>query len=91
MPNEFVWIFNGSKGKFPGGVFKSLELAEQWISANKLTGVLTQYPLDVGSYDWAKNNNLLSKKIKSKAEPEFIGSFSSASFVHFHYEEGKRE
>lgn len=51
ISDEFVWIFNGSKGKFPGGIFRSLEIAEVWIRSNRLTGVLTRYPLDWGSYD----------------------------------------
>jgi hypothetical protein len=91
MSNAHVWIFNNSKGMFPGGVFTTLEIAEKWIFVNKLTGVLTQYPLDVGSYDWAKANGLVSEKLARKVTGDFVGSFSSASFLHFHYEKGEKQ
>lgn len=90
MPAHFVWIFNGPGGKFPGGVFESLELAENWIRDNRLTGVLTRYPLNLGSYDWAKANGLVSKQLETRADADFIGSFSSASFEHFHYTDGAK-
>ena len=88
---QFVWIFCGPKGRFPGGIFLSFSKAEAWISHNLLTGVLTRYPLDEGSFDWAQRKGLMSKKIIDSAEPDFIASFSSASFEHFHYEKGVRD
>lgn len=96
MPNpensyDFVWIFNGSKGKFPGGVFRSLNIAENWIRSHRLTGVLTGYPLDIGSFEWANANGLVSSKAKAQADRDFIGSFSSASFEHYHYEAGEKQ
>jgi hypothetical protein len=83
-----VWIFNGSKGKFPGGVFTDLEKAKLWIRKNALTGVLTRFPLDVGSYEWADSQGIISLALKEKATPEFIASFSNAGFEHFHFEDG---
>ena len=74
-------------GRFPGGVFTSKEKAEPWISKNCLTGVLTKYPVDVGSFDWAKLHNVVGTM--RVPDPDFIGSFSSASFEHFHYEVGE--
>lgn len=96
LPAKHVWIFNGSGSRrFPGGVFSTLEKAEQWIVKNRLTGVLTAYPLDEGCLDWAVAHNCtgLSKdKWPSKlSDPEFIGSFSTASQEHFHYEAGHRQ
>ena len=88
MTTAHVWIFNGSKGKFPGGIFSRLDIAEQWIRDNQLNGVLTRYPLDIGSFDWAKAEGLVSEKLESRTDSEFIGSFSSASFEHYHYEDG---
>jgi hypothetical protein len=83
---------DGSGGRFPGGVFTSVALAEEWIRSNGLTGVLTEYPLDVGCFDWALANGwvgLSAEKLQRKApDPSFIGSFSTASQEHFHYEGG---
>lgn len=91
MDINFVWIFNGSKGRFPGGVFQSLEKAQEWIKQNRLTGVLTKYPLDEGSFDWAQRQGFVNDKLNARADSDFIASFSSASFTHFHYENGALE
>ncbi len=90
-----VWIFNTVNRPFPGGVFARLELAEAWIAANRLTGVLTLYPLDEGCLDWAIRTDrtaMASETLERKRrESSFIGGFSSASQEHFHYEDGIRQ
>ncbi|HEY6505812.1 MAG TPA: hypothetical protein VIZ28_17680 [Chitinophagaceae bacterium] len=84
-----IWIFTGSKGKFPGGVFTDKQLAEDWIQKHRLEGVLTLYPINEGVYDWSiRSNYFLPTKEKEKS-PDFIGSFSSASQEHYHYLDGK--
>ena len=85
---EYVWVFNGENSRFPSGVFGSIEKAEEWITTNKLTGILTKYPLDTGVYEWAIQNDLFSVKKEEQKQPEFIGKFSSAGQEHFHYENG---
>jgi hypothetical protein len=90
IPEKHVWVFNsGSKG-FPGGVFTERAMAELWIETHRLSGVLTAYPLDEGCYDFAIRHELISRRSleKHQGDPEFIGSFSSASLTHYHYENG---
>ena len=96
LPTNHVWVFNGAgSGRFPGGVFTTLENAERWIAECKLTGMLTAYPLDQGSFDWALSNDCTglseAKLLSNRNDPAFIGSFSCAAQRHFHYEEGRRE
>lgn len=91
MTDEYVWLFHGAKGRFPGGVFTSRQAAEDWIQVNKLSGVLTKYPVDVGSFEWAKQNGFVSENLLHRADSTFIGSFSSASFEHFHFENGEKD
>src|SRR5438477_8308871 len=61
LMNE-IWVFTGKRDlpsnnpTFPGGVFSSLELAEQWIERHQLSGTLTLYRLNTGAYDWALAN-----------------------------------
>ena len=92
---KVVWVFNGVVGKHSGGVFSDVNKAENWIRANELTGMLTAYPLDQGVFDWAKDNDLLTmkkEKIEEKSkQPNFIGSFSTASQEHYHYENGVKQ
>ena len=89
MLNE-IWVFNGANGQFPSGVFSSQEQAEVWIAKYRLTGVLTQYPIDVGVYDWAIQSGFFKPKEEREKTSQFIQRFSSASQEHFHYEDGQK-
>ncbi len=95
IPKRHVWIFVGAVSGRPGGVFTSLELAEQWIHQNKLSGTLSAYPVDQGCLDWAIENqvtNLKAEKLEAKrVDPDFVGGFSTASQEHYHYENGSRD
>lgn len=46
--NKEIWVFNGTMARFPSGLFSSLAEAKAWIKKNKLSGILTKYPLDLG-------------------------------------------
>jgi hypothetical protein len=85
-----VWVFNGEVGRFASGVFTTRENAEAWIAANKLDGVLTLYPLDTGVYEWAIAAGKFTPKREKHSLAEFIGSFTTASMAHHHYEQGIR-
>lgn len=86
---DTVWIFCGDKSQFPGGVFSSKELAEEWITNRRLSGVLTEYPVNTGVYDWALMNDFFKPKRPDQSSPEFIGGFTSSHQKHYHYVEGK--
>jgi hypothetical protein len=85
-----IWVFQSpSKGRFSGGLFRSKEHAEAWIETNRLSGVLTLYPLDVGVYEWAIDRGLFTPKKPHESSPDFIGGFTTASQPHDHYEDGR--
>jgi hypothetical protein len=86
---SYVWVFHGEGGRFTSGVFKNLATAEEWIKINKLTGILSKYPVDIGVYDWAIQSNFFEVKKDSEANPQFIQKFTSASQDHYHFEAGK--
>ena len=83
-----VWVFHGAKGRFTSAVFAELSTAETWIEKHRLTGVLTAYPLNMGAYDWAVERALFAPKKPDHSSSDFIGSFTSASQEHFHFENG---
>ncbi len=85
-----VWIFVGARAQFPSAAFQSRERADKWIERHRLTGVLTRYPLDVGIYDWAIENEHFVPNTEEQRSPAFIGRFSSATLEHWHYEDGVR-
>jgi hypothetical protein len=88
-----VWIFHSSAKRWPnfaGAVFSNRPTAEEWIRAHSCSGTLTEYPLDVGVYDWAIENNRFTPKKPEHYTPEFVGGFTTASQDHHHYENGER-
>lgn len=60
-----------------------------WISKHKLSGVLTQYPLGMGVYDWATENGLFNPSKEHGASPSFIQQFTCAAQEHYHFEDGE--
>ncbi len=84
-----VWVFNGERSQFPSGVFTLREVAESWIKQHRLSGTLTAYPMDVGTYDWAIDAGFFTPRRDDQRSAEFIGRFSSASQEHYHYQDGK--
>jgi hypothetical protein len=87
---SFVWVFNGTGGRFPSGVFSSVQTAELWIARHALTGVLTAYPIDIGVYDWATSSGVFTPKRPEHSSSAFVGTFTSARQEHMHFEGGRR-
>jgi len=90
MNTNSIWLFHSINGRFAGGLFTEIELAEEWIFAHKLTGVLTAYPINVGVYDWAVKSGSFKPHKEEQYGAEFIGKFTTAGQEHFHYENGIR-
>ncbi len=90
MENSGIWVFCGDGSTLPSGVFHDLTRPEAWIKEYSLSGVLTEYPLDVCVYDWATANGYFQPRYPSQQAPEFIGRFSSAYLKHFHFENGEK-
>jgi len=88
---DYVWVFSGSGGVFPSGVFIDIEKAEKWIKQNNLTGVLTKYPLNESVYSWAIRKSFFQPKKEHESTGKFIQKFSSSAQEHFHYEGGLKE
>lgn len=89
-----VWILHSANARFAGGAFSNVSEAEAWIGKQALTGLLTEYPMNEGTFDWAirtGNTGMKNEKLKLRIkDPSFIGGFTSASQNHYHYEQGKR-
>lgn len=90
MAESTVWVFVAPGATFPSGVFNSLDQTDQWVAEFGLSGVLTEYPVGVGAYDWAVARGLFTPKPTKVIDAAFIGRFTSAAMPHFHYEDGVR-
>lgn len=83
-----IWVFNGVQANFPSGIFSARELAEAWILKYRLTGTLTEYPLDVGMYDYSISKGFFTPKKEEHQTSLFIGKFTDGGMQHFHFEDG---
>lgn len=80
-----VWVFHGEGAKFASGIFTSKDLANAWIQKHRLAGILTEYPLDTGVYDWAVEQGAFTPKKEAHDTPSFIQRFTSAAQQHEHF------
>lgn len=87
--SDRVFIFNSNKSCFSSAVFSSFPLANIWIEKNALSGVLTEYPLNQGSYDWAVEQGYFKVKSPIDRAPVFIGSFISTYQKRWHFIDGE--
>jgi hypothetical protein len=82
---EYIWIFHGLRGTLASAVFSSKEIAENWINANQVQGILTKYPIDISVYDWTIEQGYFNPKSPEQLTPDYIQKFSSAYCEHYHY------
>jgi hypothetical protein len=87
--SESVWVFHGEGAPHASGVFISKERALAWVEHHSLTGLLTQYPLDVGAYDDAIARGLFTPSREHHGTAEHIAQFSPGRTEHLHLVDGR--
>ncbi|WP_222937635.1 DUF7710 domain-containing protein [Spartinivicinus ruber] len=94
-PENNIWIFIGEGGRFPSSAFTEIKKAEEWMSKHQLTGMLSAMPINQGLFEWAVENDLLNikpeKLVIKQNDPDFIGTFTTATLDHYHYKNGIKE
>jgi hypothetical protein len=81
-----VWVFNASPWQGVSAIFADGDKAEDWARKHQLYGMLTAYPVGVGTYDWAVKVKVFKPRKPHQMENAIIQTFSDASQPHFHYE-----
>jgi hypothetical protein len=51
---------------------------------------LTEYPLDIGVYEWAMSKGYFNPERPSHRKPSFVGRFTSGHLRHSHFVGGRR-
>jgi hypothetical protein len=82
-----VWIFCGTGGTLPSGVFADRDSAQVWIRTHSLSGMLTRFPVGEGLYEWAVRTAAFRQDAGAGRFVD-VGSFTSALLEHHHYEDG---
>jgi len=87
--DDTVWVFHGDGAQHASGVFATKEGALVWIEHHGLTGLLTEYPLNIGAYDDAIARGLFRPSRDHHGTPEHIARFSPGRTEHLHAVNGK--
>ena len=85
--DESVWAFIGDGQRMPCAVFRTRDAAESWVRNHRLSGVLTEYPLDISSYVWAVENGRFTPKKPHQGSAGHIVSFTRGR-QHLPFREG---
>ena len=78
----------GKDARFPSAVFSHQQNTENWIKANRVSGILTEYPLNISVYNWAVSHEYFVPKREHYNTIEFQRPFTSARQNHIHYQDG---
>ncbi|MFG1839245.1 hypothetical protein ACGFH8_12510 [Micromonospora sp. NPDC049175] len=83
-----VWIFHGDAARFASGVFDDKVAALEWIARHGITGILAEYQVGDGCYDFAVREGRFHDTKKSHGSPDHVASFSPG-LAHVHVREGQ--
>jgi hypothetical protein len=86
---DYIWIFHGEGARFASGVFTTEDLALEWVARHRLTGVVTQYPVNAGAYDEAIANGWFRPSKPHHGTPTHVAGFSPGHTEHIHVRDGK--
>ncbi len=79
-----VWIFHGDDARYASGVFTDRATALAWTERHTLTGVLTQYTVGDGCYDFAVRDGSFRPTKPHHGNPGHVGGFSPSRTEHIH-------
>jgi hypothetical protein len=83
-----VWVFVGENASFPCAVFSILKTALNEINNYRLSGILTEFPLNTTTYQWAILAGYFNPKKEYQLSSKFVQQFTSASMRHYHFTDG---
>ncbi len=86
-PSMTVWVFHGEAARFASGVFASRADGLAWVARHRLTGVLSEYPLGEGCYDWALARDRFRPSKAHHGSPGHVAGFSPG-LAHVHVADG---
>jgi hypothetical protein len=86
-PRQPSGVFHGDQARFASGVFTPEADGLAWVAKHRLSGILTEYPLGQGCYDWAVRRGRFRPTRPHHGTPTHIAGFSPSS-DHWHLVDG---
>jgi hypothetical protein len=85
---KLVWVFMGESRPLPSGVFEELETANEWIDGHGLNGILIEYPVGWGAYDWAVEHGGIEPVAEEERTPTYLQQFTDTTGRRFECDNG---
>lgn len=89
-----IWVFNSLRPvkpySFSSAVFTSVEIADSWVAFHGCSGVLSEYPVDTGFFDWARQHGVEGAQLDNPS-PETIEDWADLPLIRHHYKDCHRE
>lgn len=70
-----VWIFHGRGAHFASGVFADKDSGMAWVARHGVTGILTEYPVGHGTYDFAVADGGFTPSLPEHGTPAHVALF----------------
>ena len=85
-----VWVFHGDQAGFAAGVFASQAQALARAARHKVTGILTEYPVGEGCYDFNMRQGRFRPSKPHHGTAAHVACFSpNLGHVHVHVVDGE--
>jgi hypothetical protein len=88
MTPRTVWVFHGLHAKFASGVFDNKVDAMRWVERHQLSGVVSEYVVGEGAYDFALAEGRFHPSKPHHGSPEHVARFGPG-LAHTHVTAGK--
>ena len=89
-PVVTVWIFHGEGSRFASGVFADRSSALDWVARHRLTGIVSEYQVGDGCYDFALRRGRFRDTKPHHGLPQHVAGFSPG-LDHVHVQDGQPE
>lgn len=89
MPSDqTVRIFHGDGVRYASAVFQTEPEALSWAKNQRVSGLLTEYPVGDGSFHIALKQQMFKPSKPHHGTPEHVASFSPGWTRHIHLIDG---
>ncbi len=88
MVPQTVWLFTSASNDvvpdahIPQAAFRTLAAGDRWVRTLKPSGMLTEYPMNIGVFEWATARGVFKPRRDDQRATPFIETFSDASQAH---------
>lgn len=81
---KYCWVFHGQSVGNASAIFSTFIKASEWCQENRVSGILSKYPIDIALYDWAASKHGFKRHVSDAGKEDF----TEGGQQHIHFEQG---